>query len=77
MFRFWQPVYQVNSHHNRKRHHSLYRILNIHHQDLHLRLRNRYKNLKFMIHRCELYADTGSDEARNLVSLEDLGEEIE
>ena len=36
-----------------------------------------YKNLKFMIHRCELYADTGSGEARNLVSLEDLGEEIE
>ena len=36
-----------------------------------------YENLKFMIHRCELYADTGSDEARNLVSLEDLGEEIE
>ena len=36
-----------------------------------------YDNLKFMIHRCELYADTGSDEARNLVSLEDLGEEIE
>lgn len=27
-----------------------------------------YENLKFMIHRCELYADTGSDEARNLVS---------
>ena len=36
-----------------------------------------YENLKFMIHRCELYADTGSVEARNLVSLEDLGEEIE
>ena len=36
-----------------------------------------YENLKFMIHRCELYADTGSAEARNLVSLEDLGEEIE
>ena len=36
-----------------------------------------YENLKIMIHRCELYADTGSDEARNLVSLEDLGEEIE
>ena len=36
-----------------------------------------YENLKFMIHRCELYADTGSDEERNLVSLEDLGEEIE
>lgn len=36
-----------------------------------------YENLKFMFHRCELYADTGSDEARNLVSLEDLGEEIE
>ena len=36
-----------------------------------------YENLKFMTHRCELYADTGSDEARNLVSLEDLGEEIE
>lgn len=36
-----------------------------------------YENLKFMIHRCELYADTGSGEARNLVSLEDLGEEIE
>ena len=29
------------------------------------------------IHRCELYANTVSDEARNLVSLEDLGEEIE
>lgn len=36
-----------------------------------------YENLKFMIHRCELYADTGSDETRNLISLEDLGEEIE
>ena len=36
-----------------------------------------YENLKFMIHRCELYANTVSDEARNLVSLEDLGEEIE
>lgn len=36
-----------------------------------------YENLKFMIHRCELYANTVNDEARNLVSLEDLGEEIE
>lgn len=36
-----------------------------------------YDDLKFMIHRCELYANTGTDEARNLVSLEDLGEEIE
>lgn len=30
-----------------------------------------------MIHRAEVYADTGSEEARVLVSLEDLGEEIE
>ena len=31
----------------------------------------------FTIHRAEVYADKGTEECRNLISLEDLGEEIE
>lgn len=36
-----------------------------------------YDSGDFMIHRCEIYADTGSEDAMHLVSLEDLGDEIE
>lgn len=36
-----------------------------------------YDQWDFMVHRSELYADTGTEEERNLVPLEDLGEEIE
>ena len=30
-----------------------------------------------MVHRAEVYADTGTEGSRNLVSLENLGEDIE
>ncbi|MGN0398968.1 MAG: TIGR03936 family radical SAM-associated protein [Blautia sp.] len=38
---------------------------------------NSYDSGNFMIHRCEIYADTGSEVSPHLVSLEDLGDEIE
>lgn len=36
-----------------------------------------FDSFSLMIHRSEVYADKGTEERRNLVSLEDLGEEIE
>ena len=36
-----------------------------------------YDEWAFMVHRSELYADTGTEEERHLVPLEALGEEIE
>ena len=40
-------------------------------------LGQEFDNFKFTIRRAEVYADKGTEECRNLISLEDLGEEIE
>ena len=40
-------------------------------------LGQEFDSFCFTIHRAEVYADKGTEEYRNLISLEDLGEEIE
>ena len=40
-------------------------------------LGQEFDSFCFTIHRAEVYADKGTEECRNLISLEDLGEEIE
>ncbi len=40
-------------------------------------LGQEFDSFRFTIHRAEVYADKGTEECRNLISLEDLGEEIE
>lgn len=40
-------------------------------------LGQEFDNFRFTIHRAEVYADKGIEKCRNLISLEDLGEEIE
>ena len=40
-------------------------------------LGQEFDSFCFTIHRAEVYADKGTEECRNPISLEDLGEEIE